>query len=733
MNLTATAKGLAALVVPTLAMEAAFGFEHASILMRTTFQPSLGQGLIAAAGVWALLVLALGLGTVVQARRWARGTRGRVRLLVSGIAAPLNVLATAGAVAILTSSESAPLLRNGIALGIAPDRMLPLAITASVAAAAMVAWLGTSVATWFLLPALTRARLWRVIDVLVLFAGVAVLALLPAQPTSSASGALRLPVLRHVVTTLAVLRLGVRGLPWLLDAVESLSYQTLIASRHLRAKKSGFLAAISILAILAVTVSSCALATTLSVMGGFRNDLKRKILGNNAHVVVDRDNKTIEDWEPMLETARSTADVSGASPYVGGEVMLSSASNLATAVLRGIDPAHISEVSDLQKNIRSGKLEYLVAPEKLRDLPPDMMGKMLLPIADGAFAAGQANGDDLVAAPKPTEKPSTAPEANVPADAGPTTADPAPATDPAVVAPNKNAPTKVADALSEFLLDDKATGLAAPAKRETRETLPGIIIGQELARSLRLYLGDEVNVVAPLGALGPAGPMPKSRPFRVAGIFYSGMYEYDMKYTYVTLPTAQRFLNTGDAIHGIEIKTSDTERAPQVAELLRTTLKDRGVRVRDWQALNSRLFGALAVEKLVMFILLGIAILVASFCIAATLMLMVQEKGRQIAVLKAIGSPDRAIVTVFVLEGLMIGAGGATLGLFLGYMMCFAFEHFGVRMNPEVYYIDKLPVHIEPSEFILVGIASVLVCLLVTIYPAILGSRLRPVDALRYE
>lgn len=726
MNLTATAKGLAALVVPTLAMEAAFGFEHASILMRTTFQPSLGQGLIAAAGVWALLVLALGLGTVVQARRWARGTRGRVRLLVSGIAAPLNVLATAGAVAILTSSESAPLLRNGIALGIAPDRMLPLAITASVAAAAMVAWLGTSVATWFLLPALTRARLWRVIDVLVLFAGVAVLALLPAQPTSSASGALRLPVLRHVVTTLAVLRLGVRGLPWLLDAVESLSYQTLIASRHLRAKKSGFLAAISILAILAVTVSSCALATTLSVMGGFRNDLKRKILGNNAHVVVDRDNKTIEDWEPMLETARSTADVSGASPYVGGEVMLSSASNLATAVLRGIDPAHISEVSDLQKNIRSGKLEYLVAPEKLRDLPPDMMGKMLLPIADGAFAAGQANGDDLVAAPKPTEKPSTAPEANVPAD-------PAPAIDPAVVAPNKNAPTKVADALSEFLLDDKATGLAAPAKRETRETLPGIIIGQELARSLRLYLGDEVNVVAPLGALGPAGPMPKSRPFRVAGIFYSGMYEYDMKYTYVTLPTAQRFLNTGDAIHGIEIKTSDTERAPQVAELLRTTLKDRGVRVRDWQALNSRLFGALAVEKLVMFILLGIAILVASFCIAATLMLMVQEKGRQIAVLKAIGSPDRAIVTVFVLEGLMIGAGGATLGLFLGYMMCFAFEHFGVRMNPEVYYIDKLPVHIEPSEFILVGIASVLVCLLVTIYPAILGSRLRPVDALRYE
>jgi len=706
VKLTRTAVTQAALVIPTLAAEVGFALEYASLMMRATLDANVKRALIAGGCALLIVPLVFSVMSLWQTRRWPRGTRGRVRLITASTAATINLAAAAAATAVLWRSESAPLLQNGIALGLAPDQMVPLAIASATALVSMLAWLGAASATWFLLSERTRARLWRVIDVFVLFGGVAAVALLPTQPPRSDPNALQLPIIRHVITTIAVLRLTVRVLPVLMDGIEALSFQALIAARHLRAKKSGFLAVISILAVLAVTVSSCSLVTTLSVMGGFRNDLKRKILGANAHVVIDRDNRTIDRWESVLDSARKTEGVIGAAPYVSGEVMLSSSSNLATAVLRGIDPEHIGEVSDLPNNIRTGKLEYLVSPEKLLNLPPEVMGKMMMTIDDDLLGS-QVNGSDLG---PPSKQPS----------------------EPPVTKPTPKSDS-VRDALAGFLIEDKADAVTKGKRPAAKTALPGIIIGQELARSLRLYLGDEVNVVAPLGALGPAGPMPKSRPFRVAGIFFSGMYEYDMKYTYVTLPTAQRFLNTGDAIHGIEIKAQDAERAPTIASLLRKALSDREVRVRDWQELNSRLFGALALEKLAMFIALGIAILVASFCIAATLMLMVQEKGRQIAVLKAIGSPDSAIVRVFVLEGLMIGAFGSSLGLFLGYMVCFAFEHFGIRMNPEVYYIDKLPVHIEPSEFVLVGIASVLVCLLVTIYPAVLGSRLRPVDALRYE
>jgi lipoprotein-releasing system permease protein len=211
------------------------------------------------------------------------------------------------------------------------------------------------------------------------------------------------------------------------------------------------------------------------------------------------------------------------------------------------------------------------------------------------------------------------------------------------------------------------------------------------------------------------------------------MYEYDMKFAYVTLEAAQKFLGAQNAISGIEVTVREPERAHETAAQIADVLQQPKLRVRGWQELNKNLFGALALEKLAMFIALGIAILVASFCIVGTLTLMVQEKGREVAVLKAMGAGDRAIVSVFVLEGTLIGVFGSLLGLALGYVMCFAMEHFGVRLNPEVYYIDRLPVHTDASEFLAVGLAAILVCLIVTIYPAQLASRLRPVDALRYE
>jgi lipoprotein-releasing system permease protein len=506
-------------------------------------------------------------------------------------------------------------------------------------------------------------------------------------------------IVQLVAVVLLGLRAHARWVPTIIDTIELISFHSIVAARHLRTRKSDFLATIGILSIAAVCVSSCALTTTLSVMGGFRDDLKKKILGNNAHIVVDQEHKTFGEWEPLLAEARRTDHVIGAAPYVSGEVMVTSASNLASAVLRGIDPASIDDVIDLRSNLTRGRIEYLDAPERLLDLPPE-----------------DARG------PFPLELPAFERRADPPPDPSP---------------PDSGA-LDIFDSMLEHVPDPTAAQpmenvLGPDPAQPARELLPGVIVGQELARSLRLYVGDEINVISPHGDLGPTGPMPKSRPFRVAGIFYSGMYEYDLKYMYVTLPTAQRFLNIGDHISGIEVKTDDVERAPAVANALRTQLAREDIRVRDWQELNRNLFGALELEKLAMFIALGLAILVAGFCVFGTLTLMVQEKSREVGILKAMGTTQRAIVIVFLIEGLLIGVFGAELGIGLGYIMCFAFEHFGVRMNPEVYYIDRLPVHVDGTELALVGIAAVGMCLLATIFPAVLASRMRPVDALRYE
>ncbi|HEY8432462.1 MAG TPA: ABC transporter permease, partial [Sandaracinaceae bacterium] len=269
---------------------------------------------------------------------------------------------------------------------------------------------------------------------------------------------------------------------------------------------------------------------------------------------------------------------------------------------------------------------------------------------------------------------------------------------------------------------------------DEQEVLPGLVVGQELARTLRLHLGDTVEVVSPFGDLGPAGPMPRVRQFRIAGIFYSGMYEFDMKMAYTTVEDAQRFFDLGGAISGIEVKLDDGERAEPVARAIVAAIDRPELRVRAWQEVNRNLFGALQLEKLAMFVVLGIAILVASFCIVASLTLMVQEKRKEVGILKAMGATDPQIMAVFMIQGLMIGLFGAGVGLGLGYLACFAAEHLGViPLNPEVYYIDRLPVHVDAMEFALVGIAAVVICLLATVYPARLGSRIQPIDALRYS
>ena len=463
-------------------------------------------------------------------------------------------------------------------------------------------------------------------------------------------------------------------LPYVLDNLEGDRFTSYVAARHVRSQKSGFLTIISILSICGVAISSCALSSVVSVMGGFSHDLKRKILGNNAHIVIDTTPGTpFADYQSALDRVRQVPGVTGAAPVSHGEVMASSPSNLAGVVVTGIEPASIMKVIELGQNIEVGKVDYLEHPDKLAHLPANEV------IGIGPGGESYYKGTELPAFPDDI--------------------------DPAVRA---------------VILD-------------TKPERPGVILGRELAKTLHVYIGDEITLVSPLGDLGPMGIMPKTKKFRVAAIFYSGMYEYDATYVYTMLDVAQDYFTTPKKISAIEVKVADAEHADNMTEPIIAALARPELRVRDWHEINKNLFSALKLERFATFVILLIAIAVASFCIICTLLLMVTEKGKEIAILKAIGASDSAILRTFMIEGMIIGGIGTTFGVATGLAVCTGLSWFGLRLDPDVYYIDRLPINVNGWEFLGVAGAAMAICALSTVYPAYAASRLRPVDGLRYE
>ncbi|MCA9579339.1 MAG: ABC transporter permease [Myxococcales bacterium] len=839
------------------------------------------------AGTLALcFVLQLGVGVWVGVRstRLQRGDRGRTRLRLLGLVTALDALLGGALTGVFGWATHENFARPFTLRGTASEMLL--ALPPQFSEVLQTAWyvrigwsslfLLLTLSTWFLLEERQRARLWVVGDVLVLLGllvlveragsgpltsvyaigaaalvfaltslalrtsddvralaarsatGIALVGVIIwsffHRPLPSSDALLVLGVSRLGTGTWALARCVARVTQPLLGVVENLDFRALVAARHLRAKKSGFLAFIATLSIMAVTLSTCMLCVVLSVMGGFRKDLKDKILGNHAHVVVDVAQGTFTGWRETLAAidARPLGDshvpgVVAATPYVQGEVMIGSTSSREGVVIRGIDTESICQVTSLCQNMSAergrGSLRYLNHPEELLDLPAEERGTVLPMnlgggsdldevVDEGGVMADleQLLQEDLDRAANETDRregnrssssaeaaatsPSDGSLVHDDGDAAAALTEPSPT-------PEERAAARVVEALRELqdegalgqedgpaeeeaetdplaasdldtlgLSADEAASLSRPTRRRSRgpardkdededadlvglsapiaapqQVLPGIVVGRELARSLRLFVGDDVDVVSPFGELGPTGPLPKARRFRVAGIFYSGMYEYDMKLVYVSLEAAQSFLATEDTITGIEIKLEErrVDDAPAVAAAIRTAIDRRDLRVEDWQQRNRNLFGALALEKLAMFLVLGIAILIAGFCVFGTLTLMVQEKAREVGILMAMGTTRGDIVRVFLLEGLFIGLFGASMGLGLGFDLSFGAEHFGIRMNPEVYYIDRLPVHTDPTEFALVGLAAIAICTVATIFPAIVASRTSPLEALRHD
>ena len=260
---------------------------------------------------------------------------------------------------------------------------------------------------------------------------------------------------------------------------------------------------------------------------------------------------------------------------------------------------------------------------------------------------------------------------------------------------------------------------------------PGIILGKELSMRLGVFPGDTLNVVSPVGPITGASMTPKIRQFVVVGIFQSGMYEYDSSLAYIELAEAQKFFNMGATVTGIEVKVADVFRASDVARSIEQQL-GFAFWARDWMQMNRNLFSALKLEKTMMFLLLVLITIVASFNIVSTLTMIVTEKQREIAILKAMGATRKGIMRIFMLNGLIIGCSGAGIGVPLGYAFLWLIQTFWT-FDPTVYYISKIPVHVLGSDVLLVAGSAILISFAATLYPSLQAAKLDPAAALRYE
>lgn len=263
---------------------------------------------------------------------------------------------------------------------------------------------------------------------------------------------------------------------------------------------------------------------------------------------------------------------------------------------------------------------------------------------------------------------------------------------------------------------------------------PTALIGSELARQLGVLKGDTVKIIAPMGQVTPlGGRAPKVRHFKVTGIFESGMYEYDSTLIYVGLDQAQDFLGLGRTVTGLEIKVKDVYRADTIRLAIIETLGS-SYWAKDWMQMNRNLFSALKLEKVAMFIILTLTVLVAAFNIISTLTMVVMEKTRDIAVLMSMGATRRTVMKIFVFQGLVIGVLGTIVGLGGGVALCQILAKYQfIKLPSDIYYITTLPVLMQTSDVALITCSSVVISFLATLYPAWQASRLNPVEALRYE
>ncbi len=422
-----------------------------------------------------------------------------------------------------------------------------------------------------------------------------------------------------------------------------------MALRYLKAKrKQAFISVISMISTGGVALGVMALIIVISVMAGFENHLRTKILGINAHILLRSYDGPFDDIERMekelmdisvprrgfaglldrLLPGRKASDrVTAVTPVVYVQALLSSGRAVTGVMLRGIDTATISKVVTIG-HVVSGK------------------------------------------------------------------------------------------------------GLSA-LKETGGSRYPPILIGKEVAKSLGVAVGQSIQVVLPSGTITPMGMMPKIRTYRVAGINTTGMYEYDASLAFISIKNAQKLVGIGNRVHALEIKVSNIYATDRLSRAIQEKLGFPYWTI-DWQRMSRNLFSALELEKLAMFIILTLIVLVAAFNIISTLIMQVMEKNQDIAILKALGATDGQILRIFMLNGLLIGLFGTSVGTVGGIVICELLKKYKfIKIPQEVYYTDSLPILLKGSDVTIIAVSAVLICFLATIYPSKQAAKISPSEALR--
>ncbi|MFK7993680.1 MAG: lipoprotein-releasing ABC transporter permease subunit [Granulosicoccus sp.] len=412
-------------------------------------------------------------------------------------------------------------------------------------------------------------------------------------------------------------------------------YELFVGLRYTRAKRRNhFISFISLVSILGIALGVTALITVTSVMNGFEKEMRERIVGASSHATITGLGQPIEDWKSLAETAISHPEVSGAAPYVEGQVMLVHSGRSTGALIRGVLPDQEGQVSEL-----ADKLEQT---------------------------------DSLDVALQP----------------------------------------------GEF----------------------GIVLGADLANYLGAFAGDRVMVITPEASVTPMGFVPRVKRFTVTGIFRFGMFQFDRNLAVMHAADSAKLFKLGEGYSGVRLKLTDTSRAPVVARELRQELGFDNF-VSDWTQQNANYFLAVKMEKTMMFIILSMIVAVAAFNIISTLVMLVQDKQSDIAILRTQGASPASILSIFVVQGTLIGVVGTVAGLIGGIALAsnidvvvpFIEQFTGPVLNPEVYYIDEMPSDLRQSDVVKVGIMSFGLSLLATLYPAWRASRTDPAAALAYE